>query len=68
MNSFYARSDPKRAKNTVKPSIFFALLRSLCMNAALKMLVKSTQGVNFNNILQAAFVYRQLFAACSLAL
>jgi len=38
-------ADPKSAKYTVKPSVFFALLGSSQANAALKMWVKSTQGV-----------------------
>jgi len=33
------------------------------VKAACKMLVKSTPGVNFINILQAAFSYKRVFAA-----
>jgi len=36
------KADPKSTKNTVKPSIFFALLGPSSMKAARKMLVKST--------------------------
>jgi len=51
----FALSDPKRAKNTVKPSVFFALFRFALLKAEHKMLVKWTQAVcdviNFNVIL-----------------
>jgi hypothetical protein len=36
---------PKTKKNTVKPSVFFALLGSTRVKAAGKALVKSTPGV-----------------------
>jgi hypothetical protein len=36
---------PKVQKNTVKLSVFFALLGSACVKAAHKMLVKSTPGL-----------------------
>ncbi len=36
------RADSKTTKDTVKLSVFFALLGSECVNAACKMLVKST--------------------------
>jgi len=38
------RADPKRAKNTVKPSIFSALLGSAHVKALSKMLLKLTPG------------------------
>jgi len=44
MCSFYSRTDPKRAKNMVKPSIFFALLGSALVKAVHKMLMKWTLG------------------------
>jgi len=40
----FARADPTSAKNTVKPSVFFALLGSTRLIGACKMLVKSTPG------------------------
>jgi len=49
-------ADPKRAKNTVNPSVFFALLGSLQAKAFRKMLMKLTPGVNFINILPTAFL------------
>jgi len=39
--------DPKSPKNTVKPSVFFALLGSAHVKAEHKMLVKSTIGHSF---------------------
>jgi hypothetical protein len=47
--------DLKSAKNAVKPSVFYALLRSAHVKAAHKMLVKSTPGVNFTYVLGTAF-------------
>jgi len=38
----FTQTDPKRAKNTVQLSVLFALLESLCVKAARKMLVKFT--------------------------
>jgi len=35
--------------------VFFALLGSLSVKAGHKMLVKSTPGIHFTNVLQAAF-------------
>jgi hypothetical protein len=56
---FHQRSlsgfDQKR-KKTDNLTVFFALSGSARIKAAGKMLVKLTQGVNFSNILQAAFV------------
>ena len=48
--------DPKCAKKTDNLTVFFALLGSTCAKAARKTLMKSTPGVNFINVLQAAFV------------
>ncbi len=50
------RADPKRAKNTVKPSVFDGLLGSPHKKAARKMLVKLTPGVNFIHILRVRFL------------
>jgi len=36
------RANPKRVKNTVKLSVFFALMRSALVKAARKALVKLT--------------------------
>ncbi len=38
----FIRPNPKGAKNTDKPSVFFALLGSAHVKAVCKMLVKST--------------------------
>jgi len=38
----FTHTDPKSAKNTVKPSVFFTLLRSACVRDVHKMLVKWT--------------------------
>jgi hypothetical protein len=42
----FTRADPKSAKNTYKLSVFFALLGSACVKAALKMLVTLTPDLN----------------------
>jgi len=44
----FIREDPKRAKNTVKLLVFFALLGSVSIKAACKMLVKSTPEIKSN--------------------
>ncbi len=44
LHSAFTHADPKSAKNTVKLSIFFALLGSVGAIAASKMLMKLTQG------------------------
>jgi len=46
---------PKLQKNKVKLSVFFLVSGYLCTKAACKMLMKLTTGINFINILQAAF-------------
>jgi len=56
LRAAFWRTDPKSAKNTVKQSVFFALLGSTHAKAAHKMLMKLTLVANFINILQAAFV------------
>ncbi len=55
MSSFCMRRSQKR-KKAQKLSIFFALLGSACAKAAYRMLMKLTPGVNFINILRAAFL------------
>jgi len=42
LHAAFMHADPKSAKNTVKPSVFFALLGSARIKAARKMLLKST--------------------------
>jgi len=42
LQAAFTQADPKSAKNTVKPSVFFALLGFERVKAACKMLVKST--------------------------
>ncbi len=54
-------SDPKSAENTVKPSVFFALLGSAPEKALCKMLVKSTPGVNFNNFFTITVFIQNLY-------
>ena len=49
----------KKCKNIVKPSAFFALLGSVQSKAAHRMLMKSTPGVNFTNILPADFTSKK---------
>jgi len=56
LRAAFLHTDPKSAKNTVKQSVFFALLGSPNAKAAHKMLMKLTLVANFINILQAAFV------------
>ncbi len=51
MCSFYACANFKSTKNTVKPSVYIALLGS---------------GVNFIDILRAPFLYKSLFGSFSL--
>ncbi len=46
----FTSEDPNSAKNTVKPSVFFALLGYVSVKAVHKMLVKLTQGLNFTSI------------------
>jgi len=50
LRAAFMRADPKSAKSTVKPSVFFALLEYAHVKASIKMLVKSTPGVNFITI------------------
>ncbi len=46
--------DPKSIKKTDGLTVFFALLGSAQVKAALKMLMTLTSTFNFNNILRAA--------------
>jgi len=55
MSSFCTFRSRKR-KKTDNWTVFFALLESECAKAARRMLMKSTLGVNFIIVLQAAFV------------
>ncbi len=54
--TFYAKifthEDPKSPKNRVKASFFFALLGSALVNAACKMLLKSTPGIRYGQTKQ----------------
>ncbi len=56
MSSFYALRSQKH-KNTDGLTVFFALLGSMLIKAAHKMLVKSTPVVNFFNILRTNVVF-----------
>jgi len=58
---FYAHRSPKSAKNTVKLSVFFALLGSLHVKALHKMLVKSTLDSIFS---PSAFLATQSLLYC----
>jgi len=60
--SFIAWRSQKR-KNTVKQSVFFAFLGSVCLKAGNKMLVKFTRCVNFIIVLSEPFLYKSLYAA-----
>jgi len=51
------RADPKSAKRLSSHWCLFALLGSTLPKAAHKTLVKLATGVNFINILQAAFTH-----------
>jgi hypothetical protein len=59
----FTRTDHKRARKTVKLSVFFAHLGSAHLKAALKMLMKLTPGVNITNNLHVAFLFKSV--ACS---
>jgi len=56
MSGFYSRRSQEHKKTDVLV-IFFVLLASMGVKATHKMLVKSTPGVNFINILLAAFTW-----------
>jgi len=50
------RPDPKSAKNTMEPSVFFALLRSEFVKADCKIYVKSTpEGDNTPSVQSTLF-------------
>ncbi len=70
--TFYAQllsaQIPNSAKKTDGLIVFFALLGSLYVKAVCKMLLKSTPGLNFTNILQAAFLYTKVCCAVFLYL
>ena len=56
LQAAFVREDPKSAIKLLNLTVFFAFLGSERVKAALRMLVKLTPaGVNFANILQAAF-------------
>ena len=63
MLTAFTGEDPKNAKKAVKSSVFFKLM-GVHAKAAHKMLVKSTPGLNFINILSSTF-YVQLFHSWS---
>jgi len=44
LRAAFTQPDPKSAKNTIKLSVFFALLGSACIKTAQKMLMKLTLG------------------------
>jgi len=56
MRTGHENTGHENAKNTVKSSVFFALLGSVHTKAACKMLIKLTTGENFNTILLVAFL------------
>jgi len=61
-----ALTDPKSAKNTVKLSVFFVLLGSVCLKAAHKTLIKLTPGINFISIILMRFSYESELSSLSL--
>jgi hypothetical protein len=71
-STFYAQllcaKIPKSAKKTDNLSIFFALLESLFVKAASKMLMKFTPGVNFINILCVHCLYESASSSFSLVM
>ena len=46
LHAAFTYADLKSTKNTVKLTVFYALLGSACVKAARKMLVKLTPGAN----------------------
>jgi len=60
LQAAFTSDDPKTQKNTVKLSVFFALLGSACIKTVHKALVKLATGVNFINILPGHFLYKSL--------
>jgi len=57
---------PKVQKIQSSHQHFFALLGSVHVKSALKILIKLTTGVNFTNILQTAFNYKRVLCSFSL--
>jgi len=60
----FARTDPKRSKNTVKPSVFIVLLGSASIhkNCALNVgEIDPRQGVRFFTIIVSLTVYFQMY-------
>jgi len=62
-SSFYVHRSPKRKKDSQVESLFLALLGSVCVKSAHRMLMKLTLGVNFANILLAHFSYKSSLKA-----
>jgi len=56
LQAAFTSSDPERAKNTIKLSIFLALSGSASVKASRRMLMKLTPGLNFINVLRTAFM------------
>jgi hypothetical protein len=61
INVLKKSADPKREKKTDNLIVFFVLLGSVRIKAALKTFLKSTPGVNFINIVLAHFLYESAF-------
>jgi len=59
---YFAQRSQKR-KKTVMTWLSFCTDGIIGTKSACKMLVKSTPGVNFTNILKAAFAYKSIFEA-----
>ncbi len=60
LSSAFTSANHKSPKNTAKPSVYIALLGSVCIKAARKMLVKLTPGVIFINMLMSSFSVFQM--------
>jgi len=66
LRAAFTRIDPLSVKRQLSHQCLFALLGFACAIAARKMLVKSTTGVNFINILGAHFLYKSALRSFSL--
>ncbi len=60
LQAAFMKIDPKSAKNSVKLSVFFALLGSASINAARKMLMKLTKGGNIFGFFAKRFLSKRI--------
>jgi len=68
LRAAFTTADPKSAKNTLKTSVFFALLGSESVKAFHKMFVKSYQSCQFHKNFTMSFFYAQVFCTTLLYL